>query len=216
MLSIEGDLNCDKVLSNGDIGAQVRDVTRQLLAVLEHNLASGIRNSKEFLGNPGARVSKLDLDGLHLAEIMAVDEHLHASSLGDGLALFGLLLHLSESLFLALLDLLSWQVIGVLLDGFLGLPELVSLGLVGDLSAKASGKSDALDLVIVVFKLFGCDPLLIVEGQQDLYGDMLDVLELLLWNLCSVEQPSQRRDNALQTLELPIPLGCHYSLVHLP
>ncbi len=123
---------------------------------------------------------------------------------------------LSEFFLIPLLNLFSGQVIRVLLDGFLGLPEFVAFGLVGYLGAEPGGKGDPLDLVVEVLELQGLDPLLVVECEEDLDWDLLDGFELLLGDLGAVEQPSQRRHDALQALQFAVPLGRHHALIHLP
>ena len=160
-------------------------------------------------------MNKLDLNCIHLAEIITIDKDLSSSPLGYSLRLFSLLLSLPDFLLVSLLNLFSRQVIRILLNGLIGLPELVPLGLVSDFSPEASGDRYSLDLVIVLLELQRLNPLLVVEGEQDLDGHLLDDFEFVLGDLGAVEQPGQRGHDALQTLQLPVPLGSHHALIHL-
>jgi hypothetical protein len=152
------------VLSYRYFVSKIWDLACKLFTVLENNLASCMRNANEFFGYTGARMSKLHLYSIHLAEIMAIDEYLHASSLSHSLTFLGLFLDLLESFLLSLLDLFSRQVVRVLLNRLLSFPQFFSLSLVGNLSPKACGKGNALDLVVVVFEFSGWDPFLVIES----------------------------------------------------
>ena len=65
----------------------------------------------------------------------------------------------------------------------------------------------------MVLEILSLNPLLVVESEQDFYGLVSDLFELLLRNFNSSKEPSERWHYALKTLELPLPLSSNHSLI---
>jgi hypothetical protein len=195
------------VVADRDLGAQVRDLDCQLLAVLEEYLW-------HFLGDACTRVREADLEGLNLGEVLTVHEKPETTATRLSRSLLGLFLCTPDLFFISLLDFLWWQVIWVLFNRLVGFEEAVFLSLVGELR-RVVKECDTLDLVIKEAELLGSDPFLVVEGQLYLDGIVADLVKLLGRDFDAVEEPSEWRHDALHALELPVPLGSHDTLIRL-